>query len=255
MPPEHLQDQVFGRDPFREPAGQLDPPDLRTGEVKGVPGHGQGDIKSAGTDGKHAHPGGRGGVGVGAEHDFPRHAETLKMHLVGDTVARFGEMDAEPLCSGHQEDMIVGVLVVGLEQVVVDVLGSQLDFDPVDPHGHEFQHRHGAGCILEKGMIDPDGDFAAGGQFPGDKVGFENLCCEVFWHIRSPFVRQTALAIHGASGCICRLKIHPVAACLFSFVHKTVGAIDDCFQGITRSNLGCSQSDSDTERFFFVHEE
>ncbi len=78
-------------------------------------------------------PGRRRGMGVGAEHGLARHAETLQVHLVGDAVARLGEVDAERAPAVMQEDMVVGILVVGLQQVVVDVLGRQLHLDPRRP--------------------------------------------------------------------------------------------------------------------------
>ena len=113
---------------------------------------------------------------------LPRHAEPLQMDLVGDAVPRLRDMDAVTFAGGHQEDVVIGVPVVGLEQVVVDVLGRQFHLHPVNPHGHELQHRHGAGGVLEQGVVDPDGDLPAGDQFPLDQMGFEYLCCEIFGH-------------------------------------------------------------------------
>ena len=130
-------------------------------------------------------------MGIGAEHHPTGHAEALQVDLVRDAVARLGEMDAELLRRGHEEDVVVGVLVVGLEQVVVDVLGRQLHLDPVNPEGHELQHRHGAGCVLEQGVIDPDGDLLAGDQFPFHQMCFENLRCKVLSHFESPFKSAT----------------------------------------------------------------
>jgi len=44
--------------------------------------------------------------------------------------------------------MVVGVLVIGLQQVVVNGLGGQFDLDPRQPHGDKLKHGHGAGGIL-----------------------------------------------------------------------------------------------------------
>ncbi len=49
-----------------------------------------------------------------------------------------------------------------------------------DPHGHEFQHRHGAGGILQQGMVDPDGDLLAGDEPSLHQMGFKNLAGEIF---------------------------------------------------------------------------
>ena len=55
-----------------------------------------------------------------------------------------------------QEVVVIGVLVIGLQQVVVDILGGQLHLDPRQSEGHELQHRHRAGGVLQQGMVDAD---------------------------------------------------------------------------------------------------
>ena len=88
------------------------------------------------------------------EKRLARNAEALHVHLVRDAVARQAEMDAVAGAGGLKVLVVVGVLVVGLQEVVVHVLGRQLDLHPVDPQGLELEHGHGAGGILEQGVID-----------------------------------------------------------------------------------------------------
>ncbi len=92
------------------------------------------------------------------------------------------EMDAVAGAGGLQVLVVVGVLVVGLQQVVVDVLRRQLDLHPVESEGLELEHGHGAGGILQQGMVDGDADLLAGDQLPVDQVFVENLVCQVFCH-------------------------------------------------------------------------
>ena len=115
--------------------------------------HGERHVQPPRADGQHAEPCGRRGVRVGSQKGGPRHAEALQVHLVRDPVARLGEMDPESLRRAGQKGVVVGVLVVGLQQVVVHVLSRQVDLDPVDAGGHELQHRHGAGGVLQECLI------------------------------------------------------------------------------------------------------
>ena len=179
---QHLEDHVLGADPVGELPGELDAENLRAGEMIGVAGHGHGDIEAAGADGQHRHPRGAGGVAVRADHGQPGTAEALHMNLVGDAVARPRKVDAVAGTGGLQVLVVVGVLVVGLQQVVVDVLGGETDLDPRQAQRFELQHRHGAGGVLQQGMVDLDGDLLAGDQLPLDEVRLENFLGEVSGH-------------------------------------------------------------------------
>ena len=75
---------------------------------------------------------------------------------MGNAVARPGEMHTEFHCSRCQKNMIVGVLVIGLQQVVVNVLSGQIHFDPGQSHGDKLQHRHRTGSVLQQSVVDSD---------------------------------------------------------------------------------------------------
>ena len=154
----------------------------------GMAGHGQGNVEPPGADGQHGDPGGSGGVAVGPDHRQPGVAEALHVHLVGDPVAGPGKVKAVAGAGSLQVLVVVGVLVVGLQQVVVDILGREVGLDPVQAEGLEFEHGHGAGGVLEQGMIDPDGDLLAGDELSLDQVIFENFAGEVPCHNILPVV-------------------------------------------------------------------
>ena len=58
---------------------------------------------------------------------------------------------------------------------MIDILGGEADFDPVEPHGLELEHRHGAGGVLQQGVVDSDGDLGPRCQFTLDQMRGENL--------------------------------------------------------------------------------
>jgi hypothetical protein len=50
--------------------------------------------------------------------------------------------------------VVLGVLLVGLEQVVVDGLGAEFGADTCQPKGFEFLHHQGGGRVLGQRLID-----------------------------------------------------------------------------------------------------
>jgi hypothetical protein len=66
----------------------------------------------------------RRGVGIGAHQEAAGQAQALHMDRVGYAVARPREMDAEAPGRALQEQVVVGVLEIGLDQVVVDILAG-----------------------------------------------------------------------------------------------------------------------------------
>ena len=45
--------------------------------------------------------------------------------------------------------MIVGILIVSLQQIVIHILGRELSPDALKPQSLEFQHGHGTRGILQ----------------------------------------------------------------------------------------------------------
>ena len=78
--------------------------------------------------------------------------------------------------------MVVGVLAVGLQQVVVHVLDRDAGPDPVQAQGFELQHDHGAGGVLGQRLVDREGDLRTGLHLAGDQVRLDELLRHVPCH-------------------------------------------------------------------------
>ena len=90
--------------------------------------------------------------------------------------------DAEPLAGAAQEQVIVGVLVVLLDEVVVDVLGGQFGLDAVEAHRLQLQHDQRAGGVLGQGLVDADADLLAGLHPPFDQVRLDEFLGDIEAH-------------------------------------------------------------------------
>jgi hypothetical protein len=99
--------------------------------------------------------------------------------LVGDAVARPAEVKTITLAGSLQIAVIVGVFEVGLQQVMVNVLGCKLDLNPLDSQGLEFQHCHGACGVLQKSVVNADGYFLTRHQETFNQVVGKNLAGQV----------------------------------------------------------------------------
>ena len=123
-----------------------------------------------------------------------RLAEALHVDRMADAVARTAVPQPEAPAGAAQEQMVVGILVVGLQEVVVDVLRRQLGLDPLDPHRLQFQHHQRAQHILQKGLIDLQCDFSTGPHVAVEKVGLDQLLRDIEGHrfaLSLPFVNRS----------------------------------------------------------------
>jgi hypothetical protein len=66
-----------------------------------------------------------------------------------------------------EELVVLRVLLIGLQQVVIDVLHGQVRADSVEAERLELEHDQGARRILCECLVDPDPEFVAGGELPG----------------------------------------------------------------------------------------
>jgi hypothetical protein len=177
--PEHLEYHVLGADPVGKLPIQPDPQDPGARQVIGITRHGQGHIQSSRADAQHGDPRGARGVTVGTQKGLPGDAEPLHVHLVRNAVARGTEVQPVAGAGRLEVAVIVGVLIVGLKDVVVHVLDGQLRAHPMDPQGLQLQHGHGPGRILEQDVIDADGDLPPRSQASLHQVGFQDLMGEI----------------------------------------------------------------------------
>ena len=71
-----------------------------------------------------------------------------------DTIPRAAIPYTEPFAGTTQEQMVIRVLEVILHQIMVYILCGYFRFHPLQIHGFQFQHHHGAGGVLGKSLVD-----------------------------------------------------------------------------------------------------
>jgi hypothetical protein len=92
----------------------------------------------------------------------------------------------EPLAGRAQEQVIGHVPLVGLQQVVIDVLDRSLGPDPVQAERLQFEHHHRPGGVLGQRLVDPQPDLRPGRHLAVGQVRADQLLRDVLTHERSP---------------------------------------------------------------------
>ena len=152
------QDDVFGRGPAVEFAGQVDADQSGHGHAPAESGHHVNGVRAADADRDHAHAAGVGRVRVGADHHAAGKGVVLEDDLVDDPRARLPEAGAIAGGGAAQElvdlfvlghgDLEVGVRAdAGLNQVVAVDGGG--DDDALETGELELEQRHLRGGVLE----------------------------------------------------------------------------------------------------------
>ena len=109
------------------------------------------------------------------------------MNLVADSVSRPGEIEAVLLGKALEEQVVVRILVVGLDSVVVHIGDRKFGLHPLDTDSLELQVYHGSCSILGQGLVDLYGNFFSSLHLAGDKVFLNNLISKVFLHFSHLF--------------------------------------------------------------------
>ena len=131
---QHFEDHVLGADPIRRRAGQLHSEHRRHCRRIGIARHREGDIEPAGADRQHAQRAGGGRVTVGPKQRFAGTPEAFHVNDVTDAVA--WPRIPYPISStgAFEEEVVLGVQIVDLQQVVIDVLNADFCFDTLQSH-------------------------------------------------------------------------------------------------------------------------
>jgi hypothetical protein len=116
-----------------------------------------------------------GGVAVGANEHQSWLAEPLHVNGVADAVTGAAVPDAEAPAGATQEQVLVGVQVVVLNEVVVDILRGEPNLHLLDAHGLKFEHHQRAEHVLQKGLIDGKRDLIARSQRAHNKMRAHKL--------------------------------------------------------------------------------
>jgi hypothetical protein len=125
-------------------------------------------------------------VRVRAEQRLSGDAESLLVDGMGDAVAGGRIPDAPLLAGALEEEVVVGILVVFLDQVVIHVLGREVALGPLDVHCFEFEHHHRAGGVLGQRLVDVEGDLLAWFHLPFDEVVVDELLRDGSGHGLAP---------------------------------------------------------------------
>ena len=188
LPAQHLEDDVFGRRPRPERAGQADPHDRGHVEVVGPAAHRHRDVEPAGAHGIQPHAPHVHRVAVRPQRGVSGAGEVLLMDLVPDPRPRLRPPDAV-LAGGRGEvHVVLGVLLADLQHVVVAVGAGHLAPHPPELHRLEVQHRGGPGDVLDEDLVDLDADLFAGRQAAVGEVRLQDLAGQILTH-RTPLPR------------------------------------------------------------------
>src|SRR5246500_5319009 len=159
MTPQHLQDDIFGRYPIGEGSRESDPPDRRHFYIERLSSDSHGDFQAAGAYSEHPDCSCCRCMTVGAEHCLPWLAESFLMYRMADAIAGPAIPDPEPLTCSQKEKMIVGILMVLLNEIVVNILAGQFRSCAVQSHRLQFEHHESPGRILCQRLVDANPDF------------------------------------------------------------------------------------------------
>ena len=86
--------------------------------------------------------------------------------------------------------MIISITEIGLQQIMIHILGGKLGFDPRYPHSFKLQHHHRTGGILGQGLIDLQTDFFTCFHPTANQMGFDQFLGYVSSHLaNSPVLK------------------------------------------------------------------
>jgi hypothetical protein len=82
--------------------------------------------------------------------------------------------------------MVLGILAIGLQQVVIDVLDRHVGSRPVKAERVQLEHHHGAGRVLGERLVDAQCDLVPGRHGAGDQVSCDQFLGDVVPHDAPP---------------------------------------------------------------------
>ena len=174
-PAQHLEDDVLGVHTGLERAGQVDLHDFRHDKAHGLAGHGGRDVHATHTDGKHAHRAAVRGVRVAAEQHLARHRKAGGVNRMADAVAGARHVHAETLGGRLQVDMVIGRLVVDIEQVVVEIGNRELGAHTIKAQRLEGQVGHDGVDVVRQRLVDTQQDLLAGLHGARDEMRLDDF--------------------------------------------------------------------------------
>src|SRR5258707_15497095 len=102
---------------------------------------GHGDFQAAGANGEHPDRSCCRCMAGGAEHCLPWLAESFLMYRMADAIAGPAIPDPEPLTCTQKEEMIIGLLMVFLNEIMVNILAGRLLSRALQSHLLQFENQ------------------------------------------------------------------------------------------------------------------
>ena len=161
---EHLQDHFLAVDTGPELTREVDPDHLGNLDGHGQARHGGGHVHAAHTDAQHTDGTAVGGVAVAAHAQLAGGTEPGHMDRVHDAVAGPGHMDTQPLCYGLEVNVVIGGLVVQVQQIVVQIADGGFHPGTLQSQSLHRQIGHHRVDVMGQGLVHPDLDLSAGSE-------------------------------------------------------------------------------------------
>jgi hypothetical protein len=121
-------------------------------------------------------------MAVGTEHCLPWLAKSFLMYWMADAIAGPAIPDPEPLTCTQKKEMIIGILIVFLNEVVIDILAGQFRSRSVQSHRLQFEHHESPRRILGECLIDANPDLLACRHRAGDEVRLDEFLRDIQSH-------------------------------------------------------------------------
>ena len=122
-------------------------------------------------------------MAVGAEHCLSWPAESFLMYRMADAIAGPAIPDPETLTCTQKEEMIIGILMVFLNEIVVDILAGQFRSRAVQAHRLQFEHHESPGRILCECLIDANPDLPPRRHRAREEVRLDEFLRDIQSHV------------------------------------------------------------------------
>ena len=121
-------------------------------------------------------------MAVRPDHGLAGDVEALEVAKVRDAVARTRKNRAVPGRHRLQEQVVVRIAVVGLQNVVVNVGHALRHADAREAEGVKLLPDHGAGRVLNQGLVNLDADLRPRLELPFHQMFLQDFLSQVEWH-------------------------------------------------------------------------
>src|SRR6201987_1263231 len=105
------------------------------------------------------------------------------MYRMADAIAGTAIPDPEPLTCTQKEQMIIGILMVFLDEIMVNILAGQFRSRDVQSHRLQFEHHESPRRILCECLIDANPDLLSRRHRAGEEVRVDEFLRDIQSHV------------------------------------------------------------------------